>query len=219
MRFAREAAQLGGTVLILALVPGGVAKTLAFLVWWALTLGRLAAWEAVLFAFSCVFFTIMDIAAVRNGVFAFAEPDFAGLPLWEVFLWGFYIVHGLRVLGHEVPKQPLLLPATITVLYCAAFATIQDDWVLLAASGGLLAVALAFFHDRADLRSVAYFVLMGAIVEYTGVLSGQWSYPAPPAGGVALWFVTLWGGVGLLLRRLVLPVIARLGLMNSAPAR
>jgi hypothetical protein len=152
-------------------------------------------------------------------VFAFAEPDFAGLPLWEVFLWGFYIVHGLRVLGHEVPTQPLLLPATITVLYCAAFATIQDDWVLLAASGGLLLTALAFFHDRADLRSVAYFVLMGAIVEYTGVLSGQWSYPAPPAGGVALWFVTLWGGVGLLLRRLVLPVIARLGLMNIAPAR
>lgn len=219
MRIARAAAQLGGTVLILALVPGSAPKTLAFLAWWALTFGRFTAWEAILFAFSCVFFTTMDIVAVRNGAFAFTEPDFLGLPVWEIFLWGFYVVHGLRVLGHEVPDQRLLLPLTLAGLFCAAFATIQEHWALLAASGGLLLAALITFHDRADIRSVAYFILMGAIVEYTGVLSGQWSYPAPPPGGVALWFVTLWGGVGLFLRRLALPLIARLGLLNIAPAR
>jgi hypothetical protein len=50
-------------------------------------------------------------------------------------------------------------------------------------------------------------VLLGAVVEYTGVNAGQWSYPGDVPGGVPLWFATMWGGIGLFFRRLILPLV------------
>ena len=60
-----------------------------------------------------------------------------------------------------------------------------------------------------DFAYVAYMVILGALIEYTGVWAGQWSYPENPPGGVPLWFITMWGGVGLFTRRLVLPLMRR----------
>jgi len=47
---------------------------------------------------------------------------------------------------------------------------------------------------------------MGAIIEYTGVWSGQWLYPGHPWSGVPLWFMPMWGGVGLFTRQLLAPM-------------
>jgi uncharacterized membrane protein YoaT (DUF817 family) len=213
------ALQLGGTVLILAFVPGSILKSLSFLAWWILTFGRLAVGETLLFVVSCALFTTMDMIAVRQGIFSFSHPDIAGLPLWEAFLWGFYILHGFRVLQPQIAAQSLFLPSVLAGLFCAVFALAGGQLMLLALSGGVLVTALLVFHEREDLLSVAYFMAMGAIIEYAGVLTGQWSYPEAPLGGVAPWFLTLWGGVGLFLRRLGVPLMARLGLLNTAPAR
>jgi len=76
-------------------------------------------------------------------------------------------------------------------------------------TGIILAVALAAFHQRLDLAYAGYMILVGALVEYTGVWSGQWGYPGDPPGGVPLWFLTMWGGVGLFTRRLVVPLLHR----------
>jgi hypothetical protein len=70
-------------------------------------------------------------------------------------------------------------------------------------------MALGFFHDVHDLAYAGYMILLGAAVEYAGVYAGLWSYPGDPSGGVPLWFITMWGGVGLFLRRLALPIVSK----------
>ena len=81
--------------------------------------------------------------------------------------------------------------------------------MLFAVTATLLVIGLLLFHEPQDLAYTGYMILLGAAIEYTGVYSGQWGYPGEPLGGVPLWFITLWGGVGLLLRRLVLPFVQR----------
>ena len=53
---------------------------------------------------------------------------------------------------------------------------------------------------------------------------GNWSLapggddgPGDPPGGVPLWFITLWGGVGLFLWRLALPLLRRFGATPATP--
>ena len=63
----------------------------------------------------------------------------------------------------------------------------------------------AEWQARLDLAYAGHMVVLGALVEYTGVHAGQWFYPIDVPGGVPPWFVTMWGGIGLFFRRLVLP--------------
>jgi hypothetical protein len=57
---------------------------------------------------------------------------------------------------------------------------------------------------------------LGALIEYVDVWTGQWHYPGHPYGGVPLWFVTMWAGVGLFARRLILPLLCGGGGQLSA---
>lgn len=191
-------------------LPGNWAKLGALLVLWALTFRALTRVEWILYAVACAFFSVMNTLSLRQGIFAFTAPDALGMPAYEFFMWGFYLLHVKRVLGEaalHAPPPPDWRVWTLALLYASAFATLADSNTLLTATGALLVLGLILFHETLDLAYVGYMVALGAAFEYTGVLSGQWSYPAPPFGGVPLWFVTLWGGVGLFLRRLVLPLL------------
>lgn len=76
---------------------------------------------------------------------------------------------------------------------------------MAAVSAALLAVCLALFNQRMDFAYAGYMAALGALFEYVGVWTDQWHYPGLPIGGVPVWFVTMWGGVGLFTRRLILP--------------
>lgn len=210
--------QIPATMAILAFVPTNGGKLALLAPLWIGTFGRLARAEAALYVAACLFFTAMNAASLRQGIFAFAAPDLLGMPVYELFMWGFYLLHTVRVLGGPAPAERRAAAWVLALLYAAAFATIHDAGLLLAVTGALLAAGLALFHAREDLAYTGYMVLLGAAIEYTGVLSGQWSYPGHPPGGVPPWFVTLWGGVGLFLRRLVLPLLARAQARAAAPA-
>jgi len=210
--------QVPATMAILAFVPTNPGKLAALALLWALTFRRLDRTDAVFYGAACLFFTAMNAASLKQGIFAFTRPDLLGMPVYELFMWGFYLLHTRRVLGGPAPQGRRAQAWTLALLYSAAFATIHDGSVLLLVTGALLAAALALFHEREDLAYTGYMVLLGAAIEYTGVWSGQWAYPGDPPGGVPLWFVTLWGGVGLFLRRLVLPILARAQAGARAPA-
>lgn len=196
-------------MLILAFVPTNPGKLAALLVLWALTFGRLSKVEAIFYACVCLFFTVMNAASLKQGIFAFAHPDVLRMPVWELFMWGFYLLHTRRLLNGPAPSGKRALVWTLALLYSAAFATLQDGTTLLAATAVLLALALVFFHEPGDLAYAGYMVLLGALIEYTGVHSGQWGYPGHPPGGVPLWFITMWGGIGLFMRRLIVPILVR----------
>lgn len=158
---------------------------------------------------TCLFFTCMNAASLRLGIFAFTDPDVLGMPVYELFMWGFYLLHTKRLLDGPVPEGRRAVVWILALLYSAAFAAIPNATTLLAVTGALLVIGLVLFHEPLDLAYTGYMVLLGAAIEYTGVHSGQWHYPGDPPGGVPFWFVTLWGGVGLFLRRLVLPILNR----------
>ena len=121
-------------------------------------------------------------------------------------MWGFYVLHTKRMLGDQAPP-PSRLAWFLAIAYSIAFATLTDPTQLLVGTSILLILALLWFHTPRDFAYLGYMVLLGAVVEYTGVASGQWAYPEPPVGGVPPWFVTLWGGVGLFFHRLILPLM------------
>ena len=211
---------------ILAFVPSNPGKLVALLVLWTLSFGRLTKVEAVFFVVVNLFFTGMNAASLAQGIFTFSEPDVLGMPVWELFMWGFYLLHTRRVLGGKAAHDRRAAVWALALAYSAAFATIHDGNTLLAVTGVLLAIGLVLFHEREDLAYTGYMILLGALIEYSGVLSGNWFYPDPPPGGVPLWFITLWGGVGLFMRRLVLPILERFegrpnenGLLAQAASR
>jgi uncharacterized membrane protein YoaT (DUF817 family) len=152
----------------------------------------------------------MNSGALHKGVFRFEHPDLLGMPVYEFFMWGFYTLNATRLLGGAVPVTRRGWAVVLAVLFAIPFSTIADDAWLLAATGAVLVVALLVFHEREDLAFTGYLVVMGALIEYVGVWTGQWSYPAHPVGGVPLWFITMWGGVGLFTRRLLLPLLSPL---------
>ncbi|MDH4099366.1 MAG: hypothetical protein OEV28_02175 [Nitrospirota bacterium] len=172
-----------------------------------MTFKRISREEAILFFIACIFFTIMNALSLKQGVFIFNHPDFLGMPWYELAMWGFYLVHTWRMVDGPLPTGPRTKAGLVALGYVVAFSVISDQHILLLVTAILLALGLFFFHERLDIAYTGYMVFLGATIEYTGVLSGEWHYPGDPWGGVPLWFITLWGGVGLLLRRLALPVL------------
>ena len=205
----RHLLQIPLCLLIIAFIPGNLAKLAAFFAVWVITFGRISKPEAIFFAAVSVFFTVMNAASLKQGIFRFTDPDLLGMPVWELFMWGFYLLHTRRVLGGRPATGKRWPVWTLALLYAAAFATLKDGDTLLIVTALLLATGLALFHEREDLAYTGYLIVLGAAVEYVGVHTGQWSYPGNPPGGVPVWFITLWGGVGLFLRRLVGPIMAR----------
>ena len=209
--------QLIATLAILAFVPGNSWKLICFVAIWIVTTRRISLKELACYIGVCILFSVMDIMAVRQRVFSFSHPDIAGLPIWEFFMWGFFVLHTLRMLnGPPSATKPLgVLPLAIVMALPFMIIT-EQGWLLIAATAAL-AFGLIFFHERDDLKYVGYMVLVGALFEYTGVWSNQWGYPGNPPGGVPFWFVAMWGGVGLYARRLLSPLIGARDNPSSRP--
>jgi hypothetical protein len=201
--------QLPATIAILVWVPTNLAKLVALIALWTLSFRRVSRAELIFFCVISAFFTLMNSAALAQGIFAFRYPDILRMPLWELPMWGFYTLHTMRLIGGPLPTGPRLPVWILAVLFALSFATLSDGTMLLWVTSGLLVVALSLFHEPYDLAYMGYMIVLGAAIEYTGVHSGLWFYPGHPPGGVPLWFITLWGGVGLFLRRLALPIVDR----------
>ena len=201
--------QLLLTAAILGMVPGNVPKLLLMLLVWGFGFGRLSRGEVLMMLGVNLLFFVMNAGALQKGIFRFQHPDFLGMPVYEYFMWGFYTLNVIRFMDAPPSPDRRGLVVVFAVLFSIPFSTIADSTLLLAVTAAILGLSLVFFHEAADLAFTAYMVAMGALIEYVGVWTGQWSYPANPVGGVPLWFITMWGGVGLFSRRLLTPLLPR----------
>ncbi len=199
--------QLVVTVFILIAPTNNIIKTVLLLILWMLTFGPLTSREIGLFVMACLFFSGMNVVALKHGIFFFRHPDIGAMPLWEFFMYGFYLLHTLRMIKGPCPPADPVKVWFLVILMAAAFGCIADQHVLILVTFALLGLGLWWFHEPFDLMYTGYFIFLGALIEYSGVYSGQWAYPGHPPGGVPLWFITMWGGIGLLLRRLVVPIV------------
>ena len=201
--------QLAATGAVLGWLPGNAMKLAAMLVVWGIGFRRISRRELMIMAGVNLLFSVMDLGALRNGVFRFSYPDFLGLPVYEFFMWGFLTLHALRFIG-AVPARPrLVLSIAAAALFAIPFATIHQPMMLFWTSSIVLIASLAVFRDPVDFAYTGYLIAVGCVIEYVGVWTGQWVYPGPPPGGVALWFIPMWGGVGLFTGRLLAPLVGR----------
>ncbi len=200
-------AQLFGTIVGLVFLPSNAAKAVVLPLWWLLTFGPMKKIEIVEFCLACLIFTGMNALALRRGIFAFTYPDVLGMPWFELFMWGFYLVHTRRALARVAAPRLNRCGAAVGLAVCFAivFSTATGDVSRLIGPLAVILVSLAFFRDVSDFAHMGYMVFMGALIEYAGIVSGQWTYPSSQLAGVPLWFVTMWAGVGLYAHRIFLP--------------
>jgi hypothetical protein len=211
--------QLLATSAVLGWVPGNSAKLAIMVMIWGLGFRRITAAEYLMMAGVSLVFVVMNTAALARGIFLFDHPDFFGMPVYEYLMWGFYTLHAIRFLGGKPPDNRRIAAPVAAVIFAMPFATIADPVLLLLASAAVLAACLVLFNQRMDWVYAAYMAVLGGLIEYVGVGTGQWHYPDQPYGGVPLWFLTMWAGVGLFTRRLILPMVHRVdrdGLVREA---
>ncbi|MBK7206882.1 MAG: hypothetical protein IPH91_01190 [Elusimicrobia bacterium] len=203
-------ARLAATFAILFGVPGAFWKTGLLLILWGVTFAPWRRSDAALFLGSAAIFTVMNTVAIHRGIFEFTSPDLGVLPAWEYILWGFWVLQTHRTIGGVPAPRPGPPVWGLLILFALSFSLFRSSTAVLAASGGVLAIALLRFHAPEDLRHAGYLVLVGTVLEFPGVALGLWRYPDPPPGGVPLWYLTMWGGIGLFLRRWAAPLALRL---------
>lgn len=199
--------QLAVTAAVLGWLPGNVIKLTAMVVVWAITFRRISSRELMTMVGVNVLFSLMNLGALHSGVFRFRHPDLLGLPIYEFFMWGFYTLHALRFVGRKPESPRLTFSLVLATLFAVPFLTVAQPIVLFFASSIVLIVSLAVLREPVDYTYTAYLIAVGCVIEYVGVWTGQWTYPAAPLGGVALWFIPMWGGVGLFTGRLLAPLI------------
>jgi hypothetical protein len=203
--------QLLGTIAVLAWIPGNAIKLVAMMLVWAIGFGNVSRPELALMIGVNILLNLMNFGALRKGVFQFSRPDALGMPAYEFVMWGFYTLNSIRFLGGNAPQGRPWSAIVMAIAFALPFIMVSDAGMLTLLSGMILALSLALNHEPMDFAYVAYMVIMGTLIEYVGVWAGQWSYPDNPRGGVPLWFITMWGGIGLFTRRLLLPLALRGG--------
>jgi hypothetical protein len=197
------------TALILALVPGNITKLAAMVTLWAISFAPFKRSELVMMLCVNALFVVMNAGALQKGVFRFLHPDVLGMPIYEFFMWGFYTLHALRFVGGSAPKGRIWTVVLMAAAFATPFSTIAEAHALTIVSASILLLCCVLYHEPLDFAYIGYMLLIGTLIEYVGVWSGQWNYPGSPAGGVPLWYLTMWGGVGLFTRRLLLPLVYR----------
>ena len=206
---ARLTLQLLGTIAILAWVPGNAAKLVAMLLVWSVGFGTVSRPELALMVGVNLLFICLNLGALRKGAFRFTSPDALGMPMYEFAMWGFYVLNTVRFLDGPPPATGRRAAWIMAAVFAVPFSITSDPAALTLLSGTVVAIALALYREPMDFAYAAYMAAMGALVEYVGVWTGQWSYPGHPPGGVPSWFIPMWAGVGLFTRRLLLPLVRR----------
>lgn len=207
--------QLPATCFVIACLPGNDLKLAVLLLLWNSTFKHLRFAEILWFLGISTVFTIMNALALNKGVFFFSCPDILRMPVYEIFMWGFYTLHSVRLLGGTAPPGNKLPATLFGIAFSLPFSLIRDSDTMTNATFCLLLVGVVLHHEPLDLLYMAYFVIIGAMIEYVGVHSGQWYYPETHFGGVPLWFVSMWGGIGLLVHRIGLPILEHLKKMEA----
>jgi hypothetical protein len=211
--------QLAGTLALLAIDfepwlsrwppgSGNAVKALVLVAFWTATFWPLSRRELALVAIIDVFFTLMDVVTVRRGLFWFVHPDVVGLPYWEPFMWGFYVLNAERMCRLPGTRRPSALDYASLIAFTATFPAIGAPLPLQLLPCALLVATALSRRDARDLVYMGYLTAMGLLVENVGTRAHLWRWRgavgAPPYN-----VVVLWAAVGLYLRRVFVPWLRR----------
>ncbi|MGZ5278333.1 MAG: hypothetical protein ACXWC9_00215 [Pseudobdellovibrionaceae bacterium] len=195
--------QLIITLLVLAFVPNNIFKVVLLLPVWWMAFGGLSRREWIVFFVINILFVLNDIGAIQNHFFQFTHPDLFGLPYWEFFMWGFYLLHLHRMFPPKVPKSLDLKLVLLALIFAQVFAIIPDRNMLLIVTTSVLLITFYFYHEAEDFLYCFYLMAMGVAVETVGLSYDLWSYPETDYNAALVQFVIMWGAIGLYFRHIM----------------
>lgn len=208
-RRLRVAAALALTLLELAFVP--ISWLLALLLplqWWWL-LRPFTRRELLLGGLAALFFIGQNYTVLRAGAFVFEQRDFLLMPYYEPPLWAFWYLVLVRWVDEPPNAVPLQARAglglLLTVIAFSGFA--GDSRALTGATLVSTAGLVALFRERGDFVYGGCALALGVAVEAVGLLSGRWFYPQADFLGLPYWFAAMWYAVGVLGRRVGVPLV------------
>jgi hypothetical protein len=198
---------LVATLGIVLLVPNSLAVLFILLpVWWLM----FRPWqdgEVFSFAIAAVFFLFQNYMCLKAGIFEFKHKDILLMPYYEPFLWGFYFTALKRFVVATHKSLHFEMKSLIGLFVTSvAFSLFSRTPLFFAATIVSTLFLFVLFHARLDLIFAVSALLLGFVIELTGVFSGLWSYPAPDFLGMPYWFSTMWISVGLLGWRFLMPL-------------
>lgn len=191
------------TLIILAFVPNNFLKVICLLPLWWITFNGLKCRECIAFCIINILFIFSDIGAIQNNFFKFSEPDFLGLPFWEFFMWGYYLLHTHRMFPPKDLKGFDFKIWVMAILFSLLFMIVPDRNILLLATAGILVTTLFFYHQKQDFLYCGYLMMLGVCIEYVGLRLNLWIYPERDYSSALLQFVVMWGASGLYFRRIM----------------
>jgi len=178
-----------------------------FVLFWLLTFKRLTKAEVGAFLVCNLIYSVGDIGAVQNGVFAFTNPSALGLPYWEFVFWGYWLLHMHRMLHFHYPKHVTLKSLLLAISFFLCFSLLHGSEAVLVGSGTVLLVCLLFFHTKEDIFTVVYMIAMGLLIENFGLRLELWNYPQGNSPQTIFQYLILWGTSGLLFRQIAGPFL------------
>ena len=201
MRNIRYIVQFLLTLAILLIPINSIAKAVLLLIIWAITFHPISKKEMLLFVFINLIFTLGNIMAIKRGAFYFMEQDIGPLTAWEPFMWGFYCLHVIRFHGSSKLKTNRWVLGIMAAVFVLSFSISKDHNMILLTTTAAFVLLLFFFHEKQDIKYALHMIIIGTILEYCAVYFGLWAYPADYVGGVAYWYIALFGGTGILVDR------------------
>jgi len=195
--------QLIITLLVLAFVPNNLLKIALMLPVWWMAFGGLSRREWIVYFLINILFVLNDIGAIQNHFFQFTNPDLFGLPYWEFFMWGFYLLHLHRMFPPKIPKSLDLKLVLLALVFAQVFAIIPDRNMLLIVTSSVLMITFYFYHEAEDFLYCFYLMAMGIAVETVGLSYNLWSYPETDYNAALVQFVIMWGAIGLYFRHIM----------------
>ncbi len=175
---------------------------------------------AVCFAIGAVAGTLLDGLHLLGDVLSYEHEAFGE---WA---WFVPLEFGLAGVGAGIaipwleraagPGAPPRFSPAARVLELALFATLYGatalwdgdgaPW-LLAGLGGLVIVRLAVASVPGDWAYAAVAAVLGPLGEIAISATGAFDYAHPDFAGIPMWLPALWANGGLLIRRMLVPVV------------
>jgi lipoprotein signal peptidase len=198
------------TLLLLLLIHNSSILPFLLLPFWLLIYRPFKRPELIMFVIASIFIIGQNYSVLKSGGFTFAQQDFFLMPYYEPFMWGFYYLNMKRFISEDTGKnRPVLRFKSFLGLaatgICFSFFSQSSDSLLISTIISTC-ILLLFFHKAYDIYYGLYALCLGFIIELFGISTDLWSYPDPDFLGMPFWFATMWISVGILGRRLLIPL-------------
>jgi hypothetical protein len=175
---------------------------------------------AVCFLLGAVLGTLLDAIHAYGDVLSYPHPEIGRLAWFVPLEFGLVgLLAGLlapalerRFAGGAAPAWSVAERLAELALFAALYfltTLVSGGWaiVLALALAGLALTRLLVTRSRADLPYVLPAALLGPAAEALLTALGVFDYADPDFAGIPVWLPALWANGGLLIRRLIVPVV------------